>query len=128
MRSRHACVASRADTSRLASLADSPEMVSWFKDINIEHPTSNTQHPIYRHRPIRWMFDVGCSMLDVFSNDYSTIFGTMNGPFAFPGAFRKASSFGSDARTSSARTTLVIGTAWAVGSTWVMSNSLSFSI
>src|SRR5205814_2269640 len=32
---------------------------------NIEHPTSNTQHPMSARTEIRWMFDVGCSMLDV---------------------------------------------------------------
>src|SRR6185312_160041 len=49
---------------------------------------------------------------------YSTIFGTMKSPFALAGALRNASSFDSDSRISSARVTLMSGTACAVGSTF----------
>ena len=59
---------------------------------------------------------------------HSTIFGTMNRPLARAGALRSASSVGREGRTSSGRVTLTIGTAWAVGSTWLTSTSLSFSM
>ena len=32
---------------------------------NIQHPTSNIQHPLDARRGCHWMFDVGCWMLDV---------------------------------------------------------------
>ena len=50
----------------------------------------------------------------------------MNRPLAWRGALRSASSCDSEGRTSSARVTLTIGTAWAVGSTLVTSSSLQF--
>ncbi len=50
----------------------------------------------------------------------------MNRPPAWAGALRKASSCGSDGRTTSGRVTLTIGTAWAVGSTPVTFEGLQF--
>ncbi len=32
---------------------------------NIQHPTPNIQHPMVSHVRARWMFNVGCWMLDV---------------------------------------------------------------
>jgi putative membrane protein insertion efficiency factor len=32
---------------------------------NIQHPTSNTQHPVALRYDGHWLFDVGCWMLDV---------------------------------------------------------------
>jgi hypothetical protein len=32
---------------------------------NIQHPTSNIQHPMGLRRAFHWMLDVGCWMLDV---------------------------------------------------------------
>jgi hypothetical protein len=34
---------------------------------NIELPTSNFQHPMMTPNAIDWTFDVGCWLLDVFS-------------------------------------------------------------
>jgi hypothetical protein len=32
---------------------------------NIQHPTSNIEHPIGLRRATHWVLDVGCWMLDV---------------------------------------------------------------
>jgi hypothetical protein len=41
----------------------SEERLKWE---NIEHPTTNNQHPMDDMAAIYWLFDVGCWMFDVF--------------------------------------------------------------
>ena len=60
-----------------------------------------------------------------FNMDYSTILGAMKRPLACDGAFRMASACGKEGVISSGRVTLTSGTAWAVGSIPLTSNSFS---
>src|SRR4026209_1357095 len=56
---------------------------------NIQHPTSNTQHPLNCQSSIHWMFDVGCWMLDVFHYFTSCLSPHTTSPHYATGGYRE---------------------------------------